>query len=55
MNKCKLVKSGGLTRLVIKSLKGQQINEHELYAINCNKVPGLLHLDYYKKKNSFVD
>ena len=53
MNKCKLVKSGGLTRLVIKSLKGQQINEHELYAVNCNKVPGLLHLDYHKKKTSF--
>lgn len=53
MNKCKLVKSGGLTRLVIKSIKGQQINEHELYAINCNKVPGLLHLDYHKKKSSF--
>lgn len=53
MNKCKLVKSSGLTRLVIKSLKGQQVNEHELYSINCNKVPGLLHLDFHKKKNSF--
>lgn len=53
MNKFKVVKSAGLTRLVIKSIKGQQINEHELYAINCNKVPGLLHLDLHKKKDSF--
>lgn len=53
MNKCKLVKGSGLTRLVIKSLKGQQVNEHELYAINCNKVPGLLHLDLHNKKSSF--
>ena len=53
MNKVKLVKKMGISQLMIKSLKGQQLNEHEVYSINNNEVRGLLHLDVVKKKDSF--
>lgn len=53
MNKIKVVNKSGVTRLVIKSLKGQQLNENEVYAINANKVAGLLHLDVVTKGNTF--
>lgn len=43
----------GLSQLIIKSLKGQQVSENEVYAINANKVPGLLHLDVVQKGSSF--
>lgn len=38
---------------MIKSLKGQQLNEHEVYSINSNEVRGLLHLDVIKKGSYF--
>ncbi|MDE6020255.1 MAG: FHA domain-containing protein [Ruminococcus sp.] len=53
MNKIKIANKLGLSQLIIKSLKGQQISENEVYAINANKVPGLLHLDVVKKGSSF--
>ena len=53
MNKSKVVSKLGLSQLIIKSLKGQQINENEVYAINSNKVAGLLHLDVIQKGTSF--
>lgn len=53
MNKSKIVKKSGISRLVIKSLKGQQLNENEVYAINSNKVNGLLHIDVIQKGSSF--
>lgn len=53
MNKCKISKSAGFTRLIIKGLKGQQVSERELYSINSNEVPGLLHLDVVKKSSKF--
>ena len=34
MNKVKIVKSKGISQLMIKSLKGQQLSEHEVYSIN---------------------
>lgn len=43
MNKTKVVSKLGLSQLIIKSQKGQQISEHEAYAINANKVKVLLH------------
>ena len=52
-NKCKVSRSAGLTQLIIKSQKGQQISERELYAINNNEVEGLLQLQAVSKKNSF--
>lgn len=36
MNKTKVVSKLGLSQLIIKSQKGQQISEHEAYAINAN-------------------
>jgi len=53
MNKIKVVSKLGLSQLILKSLKGQQINENEVYAINSNKVAGLLHLDVVQKGTSF--
>lgn len=53
MNKVKIVKSKGISQLMIKSLKGQQLSEHEVYSINNNEVRGLLHLDVIEKKNAF--
>ena len=53
MNKIKVTNKLGLTQLTLKSLKGQQINENEVYAINSNKVAGLLHLDVIQKGTSF--
>lgn len=53
MNKIKLVKKKGVTHIMIKSLKGQQLNEHEAYAINSDNVPYLLHVDVEMKKNTF--
>lgn len=43
----------GTSQLMIKSLKGQQLSEHEVYSINNNEVRGLLHLDVVQKNNSF--
>ncbi len=53
MNKIKIANKMGITQLIIKSLKGQQVNENEVYAINSNRVPGLLHLDVMQKGTSF--
>ena len=53
MNKIKIKSKLGLSQLIIKSQKGQQISEHEAYAINANKVKGLLHLDVVQKGSSF--
>ena len=53
MNKIKIANKMGLSQLIIKSLKGQQVSENEVYAINANKVPGLLHLDVVQKGSSF--
>ena len=53
MNKIKIKSKLGLSQLIIKSQKGQQISEHEAYAINANKVNGLLHLDVVQKGSSF--
>lgn len=53
MNKIKIANKMGITQLIIKSLKGQQVNENEVYAINSNRVSGLLHLDVLQKGTSF--
>lgn len=53
MNKCKLVNKLGVTQLIIKSQKGQQLNEREVYSINSNEVQGLLHFDVVNKGASF--
>lgn len=53
MNKIKIANKMGLSQLIIKSLKGQQISENEVYSINANKVAGLLHLDVVQKGTSF--
>ncbi len=39
--------------MVLKSLKGQQLNGNEVYAINSDKVEGLLHMDVVQKGGSF--
>ncbi len=54
MNKIKVVNKAGNSQIIIKSLKGQQLNENEVYAINSNKVGGLLHLGVVSKGASFT-
>lgn len=54
MNKIKVKSKLGLSQLIIKSLKGQQLNENEVYAINSNRVNGLLHLDVVQKGTAFT-
>lgn len=53
MNKCKLVSKFGISQFVIKSQKGQQLSEREVYSINKNEVNGLVHLDVVSKGSSF--
>lgn len=53
MNKCKVVSKLGISQLIIKSQKGQQLSEREVYSINNNEVSGLLHLDVVSKGASF--
>lgn len=53
MNKSKLVKKAGNIQLVIKSQKGQQLDEREVYAINNEGVPGLLYFTIEQKNGSF--
>lgn len=53
MNKCKVVSKLGISQLIIKSQKGQQLSEREVYSINNNEVTGLLHLDVVSKGTSF--
>lgn len=53
MNKIKVVRKSGVSQLILSGLKGQQLNENEVYAINSNKVVGLLHLDVVQKGSSF--
>lgn len=53
MNKIKIAKKMGVNHLMIKSLKGQQLNEHEIYSINNNEVKGLLRVEVFQKNNSF--
>ena len=43
-NKCKIISKLGITQLVIKSQKGQQLSEREVYDINGNQNSGLLSL-----------
>lgn len=53
MNKCKVVSKLGVTQFVIKSQKGQQLSEREVYAINNNEVKGLLHMSVLQKGSTF--
>lgn len=53
MNKVKLVKKSGTTQIMIKSLKGQQLSEREVYSINNNLVNGLLHVEVIPKGGVF--
>jgi len=53
MNKSKIVSKMGLSQLVIKSLKGQQLNENEIYLINSNRIKGLLHMNVVQKGEKF--
>lgn len=53
MNKIKIAKKMGINHLMIKSIKGQQLNEHEIYSINNNEVRGLLRVEVVQKNNAF--
>lgn len=53
MIKIKTVKNAGMPQWVIKSQKGQQLGEREVYSINNNEVKGLLHIQVEKKSSSF--
>ena len=53
MNKSKLIKKAGIVQLVIKSQKGQQLDEREVYTINNESVPGLLYFAIEQKNAYF--
>lgn len=53
MSKLKSLNKNSLDQFTIKSLKGQQLSENEVYAINAGNVPGLLHIDVVQKGSSF--
>ena len=53
MNEINVINKAGRTQLVIKSLKGQQLNENEVYVINSDKVVGLLPLEVVTKGSKF--
>lgn len=53
MNKCKVVSKLGVSQLIIKSQKGQQLSEREVYAINSNEVSGFLRFDVVTKGGAF--
>lgn len=53
MNKLKLQKKGGIVLLVIKSRKGQRLDEREIHIINNAGVRGLLAFESLQKKDAF--
>lgn len=53
VNKCKIINKRGQCRFVIHSLKGQRLNEREVFAINNKEVEGLLSIDVNKKGAAF--
>ena len=53
MNKIKVVSKHGVSQIIIKSLKGQRLNENEIYDINSGKVPGLLRMGVEQKGTAF--
>lgn len=53
MNKSKLTIKKGTVQLTIKSQKGQQICQRELYAINNGEVEGLIPMDAIQKGSGF--
>ena len=53
MNKINVINKAGRTQFVIKSLKGQQLNENEVYVINSDKVVGLLPVEVVTKGSKF--
>lgn len=53
MNKIKYIEKKGEKKLIIKSDKGQQLNENEIYSINMNEISGLLPIEVERKGNSF--
>lgn len=53
MNKIKVISRSGRSLMVIKSLKGQQLTERELFVINNNQVRGLLNMSVERRGASF--
>lgn len=53
MNKLKLQKKGGIVLLVVKSRKGQRLDEREIHIINNAGVRGLLSFESLQKKDAF--
>lgn len=53
MNKLKLQKKGGIVLLVVKSRKGQRLDEREIHIINTAGVRGLLSFESLQKKDAF--
>ncbi|MBQ4260138.1 MAG: FHA domain-containing protein [Lachnospiraceae bacterium] len=53
MNKIKTQKKAGQSLIIINSLKGQQLQKNEIYAINTAVVRGLVHMGVDEKKNAF--
>lgn len=54
MNKSKLIKKRGSVIFEIRSQKGQQLMERELYGINQNEIPGLLRISAARKGSGVI-
>ena len=53
MNKMKNVNKKGVSQIIIKSQKGQQLSQNEVYFLGTNRVSGLLHLDVVQRGAAF--
>lgn len=54
MQKYKIVKKKGISQIVLKSQKGQQLCERELQTINGNKIAGLLPVEITQKNSIYT-
>lgn len=53
VNKCKIINKRGQCQFVLHSIKGQQLNERELFSINNQEVEGMLPVCVNRKGSSF--
>lgn len=53
MNKIKFVRNSRQSQIIIKSQKGQYLDERGIYAIGSNQLSGLVKLNVEQKGNNF--
>lgn len=53
VNKCKIINKRGQCQFILHSIKGQQLNEREIFSINNQEVEGMLPICVNRKGSSF--